>query len=249
MTFAASNGTDVVAGDLADAVAAASLTLARAFAAGATLWCVAPEWPAHAEHVAVEFVHPVIVGTRAFPAIPVGAADPVAGVRVLARPGDVVIVIGTTRATGIRPLLRRAGAWGLTSIWLGTGPRPEAAWADHLIWLQGPDAHGPGPGVPGEAVDFVLAYHLLWELTQVVFEHPGLLTAPVDEPAGEVCITCSDEGRLAEVEAVTDDAHADVLAGGRRESIDVRLVDPVEPGDLVLVHAGVAIAVVDGAEP
>ena len=43
-------------------LAAAALALARRFAAGATLWCVAPAWPSHARHVAVEFVHPVIVG-------------------------------------------------------------------------------------------------------------------------------------------------------------------------------------------
>ena len=29
-----------------------------------------------------------------------------------------------------------------------------------------------------------------------------------------------------------------------REAVDVSLVDPVRPGDLVLVHAGVAITVV-----
>ena len=44
----------------------------------------------------------------------------------------------------------------------------------------------------------MLLYHLLWELTHVCFEHPGLLTEP-DECTDEVCITCSDEGRLGEV--------------------------------------------------
>ena len=45
-----------------DDLARAALALARRFAAGATLWCVAPAWPEHARHVAVEFVHPVIMG-------------------------------------------------------------------------------------------------------------------------------------------------------------------------------------------
>ncbi len=48
----------------AEDLASAALSLARRFAAGATMWCVAPQWPAHARHVAVEFVHPVIVGKR-----------------------------------------------------------------------------------------------------------------------------------------------------------------------------------------
>jgi hypothetical protein len=53
----------------ADRLASAAFELAKRFARGATLWCAAPEWPWHAQHVAVEFVHPVIVGKRALPAV------------------------------------------------------------------------------------------------------------------------------------------------------------------------------------
>jgi hydrogenase maturation factor len=60
----------------------------------------------------------------------------------------------------------------------------------------------------------------------------------------EVCITCSDEGRVVEVTVVYEDGRAEVLAQGRRETVDVSLVD-AGPGDLVLVHAGVAISLVD----
>ncbi len=60
----------------AEDLAAAARALARRFAAGATMWCVAPEWPSHARHVAVEFVHPVIVGKRALPAVSIDAGDP-----------------------------------------------------------------------------------------------------------------------------------------------------------------------------
>ena len=56
-------------------LAVASLALARRFAAGATMWCVAPQWPSHGRHVAVEFVHPVIMGKRALSAVSVGGAD------------------------------------------------------------------------------------------------------------------------------------------------------------------------------
>ena len=54
---------------LSEDLAAAALALARRFAAGATMWCVSPHWPSHGRHVAVEFVHPVIVGKRALPAV------------------------------------------------------------------------------------------------------------------------------------------------------------------------------------
>lgn len=88
--------------------------------------------------------------------------------------------------------------------------------------------------------DLVLLYHLLWELTHVVFEHPGLLTSEA-ECTDEVCVTCSDEGRVAEVRGVLAEGRVEVLAGGRVEQIDGRLVDGLRPGDLVVVHAGVAI--------
>ncbi|HWH30837.1 MAG TPA: hypothetical protein VNU26_18090, partial [Mycobacteriales bacterium] len=52
---------DLPAG-LADDVAGAALLLARRLHAGGTLWCASPAWPHHAQHVAVEFIHPVIVG-------------------------------------------------------------------------------------------------------------------------------------------------------------------------------------------
>ena len=51
----------------------------------------------------------------------------------------------------------------------------------------------------------VLVYHVLWELTHVCFEHAGLLTPDAEECDDDVCITCSDEGRLAEVIAAAGD--------------------------------------------
>ena len=68
---------------------------------------------------------------------------------------------------------------------------------------------------------------------------------PEQSCADDVCITCSDAGRLAEVRAVYADGRADVLVGGRHAVIDVSLVD-ARPGDLLLVHAGVALTLVDG---
>ena len=44
--------TDMLHGGLAEDLAAASLAMARRFAAGGTLWCVAPSWEPHAHHMA-----------------------------------------------------------------------------------------------------------------------------------------------------------------------------------------------------
>jgi hydrogenase maturation factor len=76
----------------------------------------------------------------------------------------------------------------------------------------------------------------------VAVEHPGSLApSPAAVCTDEVCTTCSDEGRVAEVTAVHADGRAEVLAGGRQETVDASLVD-AGPGDFVLVHAGVAIS-------
>jgi hydrogenase maturation factor len=65
---------------------------------------------------------------------------------------------------------------------------------------------------------------------------------PADNPCGDHCITCSDEGVPMQVERVdgvrglalcTDD-------DGSKSTVEIALVD-VAPGDRVLVHAGVAL--------
>jgi hydrogenase maturation factor len=221
--------------DLSEDLARSALTLARRFAGGATMWCVAPSWPSHGRHVAVEFVHPVIVGKRALPAMSVDGAEAAGSLRLLARPGDVVLVMSTADDRDALDLLSRAEAWGLARVWIGAGARPTPNGADHVIWASEAD-----PARAARSGDLVLLYHLLWELTHVVFEHPGLL----EEDEGcteEVCITCSDEGRVAEVRSVLSDGSVQVMVGGQPETVDASLVDPVIPGDLLLVHAGVAL--------
>jgi hydrogenase maturation factor len=221
--------------DLSEELARSALTLARRFARGATMWCVAPRWPSHGRHVAVEFVHPVIVGKRALPALSVDVAEASASLRMLARPGDIVLVVSTADDRDALDLLMRAEAWGLTRVWIGAGARPTPNGAEHVIWAAEAD-----PARAARSGDLVLLYHLLWELTHVVFEHPGLL----EEDGGcseEVCITCSDEGRVAEVRSVLSDGSVQVMVDGRPETVDASLVDPVVRGDLLLVHAGVAL--------
>jgi hypothetical protein len=222
--------------DLADDLAASARTLARRIAAGATLWCVAPDAPAHAAHLAVEFLHPVIMGKRAVPAVAVDVPDARTVLRSAARPGDVLMLLGDGTDRELTALARRALPWGLTSIWFATGPAAGALDADHVLRV-GHDDDG--------TVELVLAYHLLWELTHVVFEHPGLV-APTDDADSEHCVTCSDDAALAEVVAVTHD-RASVRQCGDLSTIAIGLVGPLRPGDLVLVHAGVAIGLVEDA--
>ena len=225
-----------LSGDLSADLAAASLALARRFAAGATLWCLAPAWEPHAQHVAVEFVHPVIVGKKALPAVALTGPDPLAAARMSARLGDVVLAVAAADDPAVRSVMRRASAWGVMTLWIGSGARPPAGAADHVLWLDDPDPRLPVTG------GFVLLYHLLWELAHVCFEHPGLLTPDRDD---EVCITCSDEGRLGEVVAPGRDGQSLVRIAGVEESVVTTLVDPTNPGDLLLVHAGMAISKLD----
>jgi hypothetical protein len=228
---------DMLDGGLATDLAGASLALARRFHGGATLWCVAPRWQPHAHHMAVEFVHPVIVGKRALPALALVSADVVAQARVSVRPGDVIVAVAAADDAAVVDLMRRAPAWGATTMWIGSGGRPPAGAADHVLWIDDPDSFAPATG------RFVLMYHLLWELTHVCFEHPGLLEESVDDGADEACITCGDEGRLAEVvePPASRIGAALVRTATGHELIDVTLVAPVAAGDLVLVHAGAAL--------
>jgi hypothetical protein len=221
----------------AEGLAVAALALARRFHAGATLWCLSPRWPSHARHLAVEFVHPVIVGTRALPARSVEGADPAGTLRLLSRAGDVLIGVGPPDDPVIDDVQRRSEAWGLTTVRLGAGDHRPTTRADHTLWLDGSEDRASDGGV-------VVLYHLLWELTHVALEHPGLLT-PEPECGGDHCVTCSDEGTVAEIRS-TDGCRAMVVAAGRIEEIDVSLVAPVVAGGLVLVHAGVALCPLGG---
>lgn len=208
------------------------------------MWCVAPEWPSHAQHLAVEFVHPVVVGKRALPALLVEGPDLVGSTRVLSSPGDVIVAVSSSTQPDVLSAMRRAATWGVSTVWIGCGERPDPGAADHVLWLDADVADAVYGG------GFVLCYHLLWELTQVCLEHPGLVKAvQADETSGsgEVCITCSDEGRTVEVVSAVGPDRARVRAAGVVETVDTSLVGTPEPGDLLLVHAGSALEVLERA--
>jgi hypothetical protein len=241
MTATAQPSGTYVDTELSADLAAAALDLARRFHAGATLWVISPQWEPHAHHVAVEFVHPVIVGKRALPSVALVEPDPVAQARVASQPGDVLIAVASADEPAVLDAMRRAQAWGVLTLWIGSGPRPHAGAANHILWIDSDDPMVPATGT------FVLMYHLLWELTHVCFEHPGLLKPDTEECAEQVCVTCSDEGRLGEVLLEPADAMSSALVRTAKgeEWVDVTMLGPdfpqVQPNDLVLVHAGAAI--------
>lgn len=218
-------------------LAAAALDLARRFHNGATLWVISPQWEPHAHHVAVEFVHPVIMGKRALPSVALVEPDPVAQARVATSPGDLLMAVASADQPAVVDAMRRAPAWGAVTLWIGSGPRPPAGAANHVLWIDSDDPMVPATG------RFVLLYHLLWELTHVCFEHPGLLKPSVE---AESCITCGDEGRLAEVVLEPDQAgQALARTANGEEWVDTSLLGSVSINDLVLVHAGAAITRVE----
>jgi D-sedoheptulose 7-phosphate isomerase len=140
-----------------------------------------------AQHVAVEFVHPVIVGKRALPAISltsdiatvtgVATRDGVAGIfahqlRFLAEPADIALGISADGdCASVLAGLVTARELGLLTIALvgGEGGAIAASPAtDHVLVARSDD-----PRIVKEM--HVTAYHVLWELVHVFFEQPGIL--------------------------------------------------------------------------
>ena len=63
------------------------------------------------------------------------------------------------------------------------------------------------------------------------------------------CVTCGDEAVPMRVVAVDDSRGLALCSAedGARASIETALVAPVAPGDVLLVHAGTALAAVERA--
>jgi len=68
--------------------------------------------------------------------------------------------------------------------------------------------------------------------------------------ADQHCLTCSDEALPVRVLQVDQQAcSALVEIGDQTEEIDIMLMENVIPGDLLLAHAGVAIARLEEERP
>ncbi len=114
-----------------------------------------------AQHVAVEFVHPVIVGKRALPALDL---SPLFGpwLEAIVRPEDIVMGFAPPEGDQeVRRALRSAAARGAMTFAL---PGPEGAYAV--------DAATTEPFAQQELLE--LLYHTLWETVHVFFEHREL---------------------------------------------------------------------------
>ena len=60
------------------------------------------------------------------------------------------------------------------------------------------------------------------------------------------CITCSDEAIAARVLRIDQDTGvAFVTIEDATEEVDITLIDDVAPGDMILLHGGVAIAIAE----
>ncbi|HXT33935.1 MAG TPA: SIS domain-containing protein [Chloroflexota bacterium] len=111
-----------------------------------------------AQHVSVEFVHPVIVGKRALPALDL-SLDSEARVPVIARPADMVLGFSfADQAPAAERTLRAARDRGALTFAL-SGPAADFCFSQ-------PDRD---PFVCQEV--FELLYHMLWETVHVFFEH------------------------------------------------------------------------------
>jgi D-sedoheptulose 7-phosphate isomerase len=111
-----------------------------------------------AQHVSVEFVHPVIVGKRALPALDVSAAFD-CWLPAIVREQDIVMgFAGPEGDDAVTAALALARARGAQTFAL---PGPQAGFAI--------DAPSPDPFVSQELIEIL--YHTLWETVHVYFEH------------------------------------------------------------------------------
>jgi D-sedoheptulose 7-phosphate isomerase len=173
--------------------------MAERFARGGRLIAFgrSPADRSDARHVAVEFVHPVIVGKRALPAI--GLAGEVA---LIAAPNDIVMGFGVDCDHAIK-VARGRGC--LTIAFAPAG----AEWE-----FEPPTSD---PYVRQELVETL--YHVLWELVHVFFEHRGLLEGRSerrahDAGASSFLYPFLDE-RETNLDAVVEDVRRSVLIKAR----------------------------------
>ncbi len=143
--------------------------MAERFARGGRLIAFGqtPTARSDARHVTVEFVHPVIVGKRALPAIALTAdgGELVRQLELIAAANDIAIAFGSGdddgQAARATALARSRGC-----LTMGFSADSGAEWEF--------DPPSDDPYVRQELVE--TSYHVLWELVHVFFEHRGLLS-------------------------------------------------------------------------
>jgi D-sedoheptulose 7-phosphate isomerase len=186
----------------ADRLARVCHLMAERFARGGRLVAFgrSPAARSDARHVAVEFVHPVIVGKRALPAIGLaGEGGDIAGqVALIAAPDDLVMAFGADCDDAVA-VARGRGC--LTIAFVPTGAE----------WEFEPPTDAPD--IRQELIETL--YHVLWELVHVFFEHRGLLEGRNerrvhDAGASSFLYPFLDE-RESDLDAVLEDVRRSVL--------------------------------------
>jgi D-sedoheptulose 7-phosphate isomerase len=194
----------------AERVARLCHRMAERFARGGRLLAVggagAPR--SDARHVAVEFVHPVIVGKRALPALALSAegGDLVAQAQSVAEPDDMAIAFGDDEFVAAAVAALRAR--GCLTV-AGAGARAE--------WAFAPPSDDPA--VRQELTETL--YHVLWELVHVFFEHKGLLEGRTEQPLHDGGAAGFLYPFLAEREDDLDAVLADVRGSVLMKAADV----------------------------
>ncbi len=193
---------------------------------------VSPAARSDVRHVAVEFVHPVIVGKRALPAIGLtGDSGALAReVELTAEPDDIVICFGEPADGDQLPAAiataRERGCLTIAFSSLG------AEWTF--------DPPSDEPFVRQELVE--TTYHVLWELVHVFFEHRGLLEGRSERRSHDVGASSFLYPFLAEREHDLDAVLADVRASVLMKADEVHAlrVATLEGAAAVLAEAAAA---------
>jgi D-sedoheptulose 7-phosphate isomerase len=215
--------------------------MAERFARGGRLVAFgrSPTARSDARHVAVEFVHPVIVGKRALPAIGLagegGNLD--RQVELLARADDIAIAFGADSDGGeAARAVARARALGCLTIGFG------AAGAE---WEFEPPSDDPY--IRQELVETL--YHVLWELVHVFFEHRGLLSGRSERRGHDAGASSFLYPFLAEREDNLDDVLEDVRRSVLMKADEVgalRAQTLTEGADVLAAAAGAIRGRLDG---
>ena len=186
----------------ADELARVCHLMAERFARGGRLIAFGntPQARSDARHVAVEFVHPVIVGKRALPAIGLAreGGDVAGQVSLLAGRDDAAMGFG-------------AGCDDAVAVARGRGCLTIAFTPCGAEWEFEPPTSDPD--IRQELVETL--YHVLWELVHVFFEHRGLLEGRTERrvhDAGASSFLYPFLGeRESDLDAVLEDVRRSVL--------------------------------------
>jgi D-sedoheptulose 7-phosphate isomerase len=190
--------------------------MAERFARGGRLVAIGTEPAARSDvrHVTVEFVHPVIVGKRALPALGLtGDGAPLqCELALTVRPDDIVMAFGESGGEAVGGPLRAAVAHARRTGALTVAFAPLGA----AVELEPP---AEDPFVRQELVE--TAYHVLWELVHVFFEHRGLLEGRTERRVHDAGASSFLYPFLSEGESDPEAVLADVAASAQAKFADV----------------------------